>query len=115
MALRLRLPRIAEDGSIALIMRLFRETGREFLGRYVFAIVLGVIIAATTALNAWIIKDLINKVFFDRQAAMLFILTGVVVANGFVRGYSLYTSSLMLGRIGNAIVARTQRRLFDRA
>jgi subfamily B ATP-binding cassette protein MsbA len=105
--------KIGDDGSIALIKRLLKETGREFAGRYAIVIALGIVIAVSTGLNAWIIKDLINKVFFDRQAAMLFILTGIVVANGFVRGYSLYASSLMLGRIGNAIVARTQRRLFD--
>jgi ATP-binding cassette subfamily B protein len=105
--------KIGDDGSIALIKRLLKETGREFAGRYAIVITLGIVIAVSTGLNAWIIKDLINKVFFDRQAAMLFILTGIVVANGFVRGYSLYASSLMLGRIGNAIVARTQRRLFD--
>ncbi|HEY5080335.1 MAG TPA: ABC transporter ATP-binding protein [Bauldia sp.] len=113
--MKIRLPslKIADDGSIALIKRLLNETGREFAGRYAIVIALGIVIAVSTGLNAWIIKDLINKVFFDRQAAMLFILTGVVVVNGFVRGYSLYSSSLMLGRIGNAIVARTQRRLFD--
>lgn len=109
----LRLPKIASDGSLSLIRRLLRETGREFASRYAVVVVLGIIIAGTTALNAWIIKDLINLVFFDRRADMLFILTGIVVANGFVRGFSLYASSVTLGRIGNAIVARTQRRLFD--
>ena len=109
----LRLPWITTDGSLALIRRLLSETGREFASRYAVVVVLGFVIAGTTALNAWIIKDLINQVFFDRRADMLFILTGIVVANGFVRGFSLYSSSLTLGRIGNAIVARTQRRLFD--
>jgi ATP-binding cassette subfamily B protein len=113
MAFHIRLPKIAEDGSLALIKRLVSETGREFLPRYAVVVVLGLIIAGTTGLNAWIIKDLINKVFFDREAAMLFVLTGIVIANGFVRGFSLYASSLILGRIGNAIVARTQKRLFD--
>ena len=113
--MKFRLPflKIAEDGSLALMKRLLSETGREFAPRYALVIGLGIVIAVSTGLNAWIIKDLINKVFFDRQAEMLFILTGIVVANGFVRGYSLYASSLTLGRIGNAIVARTQRRLFD--
>lgn len=113
MAFRIRLPKIAEDGSLALIRRLFNETGRQFLPRYAVVIALGLVIAASTGLNAWIIKDLINKVFFDRQANMLFVMTGIVIANGFVRGFSLYGSSLILGRIGNAIVARTQKRLFD--
>ena len=105
--------KLTDQGSLTLMKRLLSETGREFASRYAVVIVLGIIIAASTGLNAWIIKDLINKVFFDRQAAMLFILTGVVIFNGFVRGFSLYGSAVMLGRIGNAIVARTQRRLFD--
>src|SRR5665213_168948 len=113
MAFRIPLPKIAEDGSLALMRRLFNETGRQFLPRYAVVIALGLVIAASTGLNAWIIKDLINKVFFDRQASMLFLMTGIVIANGFVRGFSLYGSSLILGRIGNAIVARTQKRLFD--
>ena len=113
MALDLKLPRFATDGSIALIKRLFAETGREFAARYARVIVLSIIIAGTTALNAWLIKDLINQVFFDRSAEMLFALTAILVTNGFVRGFSLYSSSVTLGHIGNAIVARTQRRLYD--
>ena len=113
MAFGLKLPKIARDGSLGLINRLLRETGREFAGRYAWAIILSLIIAGTTALNAWLIKDIINKVFFDRQAAMLWILTAIIVTNGFVRGYSLYASSVTLGRIGNAVVARVQSRLFN--
>jgi ATP-binding cassette subfamily B protein len=113
MAFRLKLPKIATDGSLALIRRLLSETGREFARRYARVIALSVVIAATTALNAWLIKDLINQVFFDKRADMLFILTGILVTNGFVRGFSLYASSVTLGHIGNAIVARTQRRLYD--
>jgi ATP-binding cassette subfamily B protein len=113
MAFRLKLPKIATDGSLALIRRLLSETGREFARRYARVIALSIVIAATTALNAWLIKDLINQVFFDKRADMLFILTGILVTNGFVRGFSLYASSVTLGHIGNAIVARTQRRLYD--
>ena len=113
MAFRFPSLKIAKDGSLALIRRLLGETGREFASRYAVVIGLGFVIAGSTALNAWVIKDLINLVFFDRRADMLFLLTGIVVANGFVRGFSLYASSLTLGRIGNAVVARTQRRLFD--
>ena len=109
----LKLPRIARDGSLNLIARLFHETGREFAGRYAWVIFLSVVIGATTAFNAWLIKDIINQVFFERQQQALWLLTAVIVANGFVRGFSLYASAVALGRIGNAIVARIQARLFD--
>ena len=113
MALGLKPPKIARDGSLDLIGRLLRETGREFSRQYTWAIILSLVIAGTTALNAWLIKDIINKVFFDRNATMLWVLTAIIVTNGFVRGYSLYASSVTLGRIGNAVVARIQARLFD--
>ena len=113
MAFRLPFVKLASDGSVALIRRLFAETGREFASRYAIVLTLSVVIAATTALNAWLIKDVINQVFFDRRADMLYLLTAIVVANGFVRGFSLYAQAVTLGRIGNAIVARTQRKLFD--
>ncbi len=113
MAFGLKPPKIARDGSLDLIGRLLRETGREFARQYSWAIFLSLVIAGTTALNAWLIKDIINKVFFDRNATMLWVLTAIIVTNGFVRGYSLYASSVTLGRIGNAVVARIQARLFD--
>ena len=113
MASGLKLPKLARDGSLALIGRLFRETGREFAARYALVIVLSLVVAGTTALNAWLIKDIVNQVFFDRRADMLWFLTAVIVTNGFVRGFSLYASAVYLGRIGNAIVARVQNRLFN--
>ncbi len=109
----LKLPKIARDGSLSLIKRLFQETGREFAGRYAWVVFLSLVVAGTTALNAWLIKDIVNQVFFDRRADMLWFLTAVIVTNGFVRGFSLYASAVALGRIGNAIVARIQSRLFD--
>ncbi|HVY18797.1 MAG TPA: ABC transporter ATP-binding protein [Bauldia sp.] len=113
MAFRLPILGLRDDSSIRLVRRLFADSAREFALRYALAAVIGVIIAVTTGINAWIIKDLINKVFFDRDAMMLFVLSAIVIGNGFVRGYSLYASSVLLGRIGNAIVARLQRRMFD--
>ena len=113
MARRQSFLKLATDGSLALIRRLFSETGREFASRYALVIVLSVVIAGSTALNAWLIKDIINQVFFDRRADMLYLLTAIIVTNGFVRGFSLYGQAVTLGRIGNAIVARTQLKLFD--
>jgi subfamily B ATP-binding cassette protein MsbA len=113
MARRPSFLKLATDGSLALIRRLFSETGREFASRYALVIVLSIVIAGTTALNAWLIKDIINQVFFDRRADMLYLLTAVIVTNGFVRGFGLYGQAVTLGRIGNAIVARTQKKLFD--
>ncbi len=105
--------RLKEDGAMALIKRLLSDTGRLYAKRYAVVLVLGAITAATAAINAWIIKDVINEIFLNRRNDLLYIITGVVLLNGFARAGSIYFSQLTLGRIGNAIVARTQKRLYD--
>ncbi|MEX0853158.1 MAG: ABC transporter ATP-binding protein [Bauldia sp.] len=109
----MKIPTIADAGSIALIKRLFRDNGAGLTKSYILIMVLGIGIAATAAVHVWIIKDVINEVFLERRADMLFLLSGVIVVNGLVRGFTLYFSTLTIGRVGNAVVARAQRRMFD--
>ena len=100
MALGRTFEKLARDGSLGLIARLLRETGREFAGRYALVVVLSLVIAGTTAFNAWLIKDIINQVFFDRRADMLWFLTAVIV---WLRArLQLLRFRRHLGRIGNA-------------
>jgi len=107
------LRQLATNGSLAIIKRLLRDTGRAFAWRYALVLLLGAVTAGTAALNAWLIKDVINEVFLNHRIDLLYLITAVILGNGFARAGSMYYSQLILGRIGNAIVARTQRQLFD--
>jgi subfamily B ATP-binding cassette protein MsbA len=113
MAFRLRIPKIAPDGSIALVRRLMSETGRQYVGRYAVAFGFMAMVAASAAGSAWIMKDVVDQIFVDRQASMLFVLSGAVLFISVCRGVGSYGSTVVLSRIGNSIVATTQRRLFD--
>lgn len=113
MAFRLKIPRIKPDGSIALIRRLLSETGREYIGRYFIAFLFMGMVAASTALTAWIMGDVVDQIFVDRKENMLFVLSGAILLISVCRGIGSYGSTVTLSRIGNSIVARTQRKLFD--
>ncbi|MHA1553964.1 MAG: ABC transporter ATP-binding protein, partial [Alphaproteobacteria bacterium] len=103
----------ADDGSLALMKRLFSETGREFAPRYAYIIGLNLIVAGTTALYAWMIRDVVNEIFFEKNERMLYVLIVALMIIGVVRGFAIYVSTVNLGKIGNAIIARVQNRLFD--
>jgi ATP-binding cassette, subfamily B, bacterial MsbA len=107
------MPRIRPDGSIALIRRLLSETGRSYASRYAVAFMFMLIVAVTAALSAWIMGDVVNQIFVDRNENMLFVLSGVVLLISIARGVGAYGTTVTLARIGNSIVASTQRRLFD--
>lgn len=113
MALRLRMPRIAPDGSIALIGRLLSETGRQYAGQYAIAFVFMAMVAISMALSAWIMGDVVDDIFVDQNHNMLFFLSGAILVISFFRGVGSYGSMVVLARIGNSVVAGVQRRLFD--
>ncbi len=109
----MKIARIATDGSLALIGRLFKETGRDFAARYVLVLIFGLGVAGTTAFGAWLVKDVVNLVFVEQRTNLVYLLSAVFIANGIARGAFLYGSTVTLGHIGNAIVARAQLRMYD--
>ena len=97
----------------AVLKRLIAENLRQFLPHYAVAIALMAVVAGATALSAWMMRDLINKVFIDRDPAMMVFICGSVVVIYVAKGFASYGQEVLLARIGNAIIAKTQRRIFD--
>jgi len=98
---------------IPVIRRIFAENGRDYIGHYLIAIVCMLAIAATTAFSAWIMRDIIDEVFYRQRWELVGWICGAIVAAFAIRGFATYGQSVMLAKIGNNIVARYQQRLFD--
>jgi len=96
-----------------VLKRLVAENMRVFLPRYAIAIFCMALVAAATGFSAWIMRDLINKVFIDRDARVMFLICGSVTLIYIVKGLASYGQEVILARIGNAIVASTQRKIFN--
>jgi len=100
------------DGAYQLTKRLVSENARTYLPRYAVAFVFMALVAASTAASAWIMRDVINEVFVNRDKTMIYIIAGVVMTIFTIKGLATYGQTVVLSRIGNAIVADCQRRLF---
>ncbi|WP_286175561.1 ABC transporter ATP-binding protein [Labrenzia sp. CE80] len=97
-----------------LIKRLVLENARQYARRYAIAFVFMALVAASTAASAWIMKDVINEVFINRDQQMIYLIAAAVMIIFTVKGIATYGQTVILSRIGNAIVADCQRRLFAR-
>jgi ATP-binding cassette subfamily B protein len=104
---------ILSDSSLAMIRRLMSESGRQYVGRYVLAFIFMAITAASTALMAWIMRDVVDQIFVDRNATELVGISIAVLVVAIGRGVGAYGSTITLSRIGNSLVARIQKRLYD--
>ncbi|ERP85758.1 ABC transporter ATP-binding protein [Labrenzia sp. C1B10] len=102
------------DGTVQVIKRLLSENLRAYIPRYMVAFVFMGMVAATTAASAWIMKDVINEVFINRDKTMIYVIAGAVICIFTLKGASTYGQMVVLSRVGNAIVADLQNRLFKR-
>lgn len=95
-----------------VIQRLVRERWREYAGRYAGALLLMAIASGTTALSAWIMKDIVNDIFVRRDQAAMVWLPFVVAIIFLVKGTATYFQEVWLNRIGNRLVADYQRKIY---
>lgn len=97
----------------AVLKRIFGENGREYRGLYIFTVICLATMAATTGLAAWIMKPLVDDIFVHRMYERAPIICGGVILIFFVRGIANYGQAVTLAKIGNNVVARYQKRVFQ--
>ena len=106
--------KITDDpyGAAILIRRLIAEQGALYWRRYLIAFVLMGIAAATTAGAAYLLGEVINQAYVDKNVRGIFLLSLVTIVIFIVKGAATYGHQVILAQISNAILANNQRRLF---
>jgi ATP-binding cassette subfamily B protein len=106
--------KITDDpyGAAILIRRLITEQGAAYWRRYLAAFVLMGVSAGATAGSAWILGQVINKAYVDKDVRGIALLSGVTVLIFILKGAATYGHQVILSKISNAILANNQRRLF---
>src|SRR5918994_4255860 len=102
------------NGTAVLVRRLLAEQAAGQWRRYALAFGLMGIAAASTALGAYLVGDVINQAYVHHNLSGIVIL-GIVTAIIFlVKASATYLGALKLARIGNRIIAENQRRMFEK-
>ena len=110
---RERLRSLLNSPSNATLRRLLTDQGSKHWKGYIFAFAMMGLIALTTSLSAWIIGQIVNKIFVGRDLKAVWEITAAIVAIYTVKGLATYGQQVILSRVGNSIVADVQRRIFD--
>ncbi len=100
------------ENAFPLLKRVIAENGREYRWTYAFTILCLLLVAGTTAFSAWIMRDVINEIFYRGREDLIWLICGAVFAAFLIRGLASYMQAILLQRIGNDIVARYQKRVF---
>src|SRR3979411_874695 len=106
--------KITDDpsGAAILIRRLVTEQGAAYWRRYLLAFALQEMMGARGAVSAYLLGEVINQAYVDKNVRGIAILSGVTIVIFILKGAATYGHSVILSQISNAILANNQRRLF---
>jgi len=100
--------------SVALVARLVREFIRPHTRRIAFAFLLMGLAAASTALRAWLMQPVLDRIFVARDGSLLLLIAGGALALALVKGLADYGEAVLMTRVGQRVIADVQIALFAR-
>jgi ATP-binding cassette, subfamily B, bacterial MsbA len=96
-----------------VVGRVLGENVRLHRSSYAIAVVAMLAVALSTAFVAYIFKDVINKIYYERREDLIVPISLGILAAFVIRGVATYVQSVTMAKVGNSIVARYQHRIFD--
>lgn len=102
-----------ENGSWHLIKRLIRENFKDNWMRYAMALFFMVLVAGATALSAWIMRDVVESLFIERDFNKVIFVACLIMVIFTVKGVATYLQIVTLAKVGNGIIAKLQMRIYE--
>jgi ATP-binding cassette, subfamily B, bacterial MsbA len=100
--------------SFALVRRLMCDFMGRHLGAIAFAFLCMGIAAGSTALRAWLMEPVLDRIFIARDGSLLFLLGGAALALALIKGLADYGQTVLMSRIGQRVITDVQNALFAR-
>ncbi|MBF0354157.1 MAG: lipid A export permease/ATP-binding protein MsbA [Alphaproteobacteria bacterium] len=101
-----------DHSTLHLVTRLAKEGIRPYAGKILLALCLMAVVAATTAMSAWLMDPVVNKVFVERRHDMLWTVGLAVFGSAVIKGIANYGQTALMSFVGLRIIADLQDRLF---
>jgi subfamily B ATP-binding cassette protein MsbA len=108
--------RIPQDGarSSVLIGRLVRDFMWRHAHRIAVAFMCMAIAGGSTALRAWLMEPVLDRIFIARDSSLLLLLAGAALALALVKGLADYGETVQMSRIGLRVITDVQTALYAR-
>ncbi len=78
----------------------------------IMAVLCALIVSGMTALTAWLLEPVMNKIFMEKQAEFLKLIAVVIVVIFFVKGLFRFLQNYILRSIGERVIRRMRGQLY---
>lgn len=97
-----------------LVARLVRESFQEHKFGYALAIVSMLVVAGTTAASAYMLREITNEFVVYKRVGHVNMIAAATAAIFILKGIANFVQAYFMSRVGNAIIADRQRKIYDR-
>ncbi len=87
---------------------------KQNTGRLAGAMACMLVIAAATSATAFLVKPVLDDIFFKKDLVMLRVIPLVVIFIYFMRGAGYYGNAYLMNYVGESIIRHLRNRLYDR-
>ena len=98
----------------SLVWRLVRDFMRPHTMRVALAFVLMGVAAGSTAVRAWLMQPVLDRVFVGRDGSWLLPIAVAALVIALLKGGADYGEAVLMNRVGQRIIADVQKALFGR-
>ncbi|HEV2186219.1 MAG TPA: ABC transporter transmembrane domain-containing protein [Stellaceae bacterium] len=100
--------------SAALIRRLTHDFIWPHRRAIVLAFVCMGIGSGSTAVRAWLMQPMLDRIFVGREGSLLLLIAGAVFAIAIIKGVADYSEAVLMSRVGQRVITDVQNALYAR-
>jgi len=98
---------------LEILKRLFKNYVKKYLNRLIFALLLSVVVAASTSGIAWMLDPAVKKIFIDKDQTYAYLIPiGIIIAFA-SKGISLFLARTNVIKVGYWVCGELQKEMSD--
>ena len=94
-----------------ILKRLFREYVKKHLNKILIALVLSIVVAASTSSIAWLLDPAVKKIFIDQNKMYAWSIPILIIVAFSSKGLSLYFARINIIRVGQEVAGSLQKKI----
>ena len=93
-----------------ILIRLYKEQVKKHINRILIALVLSIIVAASTSGIAWLLDPAVKKIFIEQDRTFAWSIPLLIIIAFSSKGLSLYFARINIIRVGEEVAGELQKK-----
>ena len=92
-----------------IIIRLYNNYTKRFVGKIIIAVIFSIIVALSTSAIAWLLDPAIKKIFIEKDEKLILLIPLAIIISFSAKGISLYLAKVIMIEVGQQIKKDIQK------